>query len=390
MLACSDRFLASLRQAHLIASSCQLWFPGEASPVEVGVEAGSVTIDATAQARRRGSVQIPWSLSAGIELGLDLRSLALGGYATLRHGLRYPTGERELLTLGHLRVESVSWETLAQSASLELADRMAQVRDEPFTAPFAAGGLRPAAAAVQIVQGVFGASIGYSTPHDPAITLADVWYSESRAEALTALEQAASAQSYFDAEGDFVFASAEPGPPVWAVDAGEEGVMIDAGEDLDRTGVYNGVLVTGQSTADSAPISALAVEDDPELPTRWGGPFGKVVLVAQSSSVQDAAQALAAAESLLRLRLKATRRLKLAAAPCPALEAGDTIDVLFPDGREERHQIDAVTVDMAGGAQTIDTRSNFDPEASELLAPVSLRFYSGAAAWRQLEDARGH
>ena len=82
--------------------------------------------------------------------------------------------------------------------------------------------------------------------------------------------------------------------------------------------------------------------------------------MAQSSSVQDAAQALAAAESLLRLRLKMTRALKLTAAPNPALEAGDTIEVVFPDGREERHQIDAVTIDLAGGAQEIITRSNFD------------------------------
>ena len=104
---------------------------------------------------------------------------------------------------------------------------------------------------------------------------------------------------------------------------GRQGVMVDAGEDLDRTGIYNGVLVEGQAAADTPPVSALAVDDDPDSPTLWDGPFGKVALIAQSSSVPDAAAALAAAESLLRLRLKLTRSLKLTAAPNPALEAGD-------------------------------------------------------------------
>ena len=106
----------------------------------------------------------------------------------------------------------------------------------------------------------------------PPITLADVFYTGQRAEALTILEQAASAEIYFDADGDFVFASKEPGPSVWSVDAGEDGVMIDAGENLDRTGIYNGVLVEGQADADQPPVSALAVDDNPSSPTLLGRP----------------------------------------------------------------------------------------------------------------------
>ena len=45
-------------------------------------------------------------------------------------------------------------------------------------------------------------------------------------------------------------------------------------------------------------------------------------MISQSSSVQDTAQALDVAESLLNLRLKMTRSLTLTAAPNPALEAG--------------------------------------------------------------------
>lgn len=386
----TDTFLRSLRETHVIAAACELYFPGDPEPVAVPVEGGSVTIDRTAQARRSGSVTIPWSLRAGEDLGLDLRALALGGYAAVKRGLRYGDGTTELITLGVLRVESVAWGTSDESATLELSDRMAQVRDEPFTAPYAAGGKRAAQAAVEIVQAVFGSAVSYSTLHDPPAVIQDAFYIGSRTDALTALEQSASAESYFDATGGFVFA-AKPdtaASPVWTVDTGEAGVMVAAGEHLDRTGIYNGVLVTGQPDADSPPVSALVTYDVPSSPIRWGGPFGKVALLADSQTVQDGAQAAEVATSLLRLRLRQTRALELTAAPNPALEAGDTILVRFPDGRAETHLIDAVTTPLSTEAQTITTRTQEDPSEITLMGAMGRSAYHGAAAWRELNEAR--
>ena len=129
--------------------------------------------------------------------------------------------------------------------------------------------------------------------------------------------------------------------------------MVDAGENLDRTGIYNGVLVEGQATADQAAVTALAVDDDPRQPDLMGRPVRQGRPDRPVLDRADAAQALAAAESLLSLRLKMTRSLTLTAAPNPALEAGDTISVVFPDGREEEHLIDSVTVDLGTGSQQI-------------------------------------
>ena len=385
----SDQFLAALRYSHVVSAACELYFPGDlGTPVPVPVEAGTVTIDRTAQNRRVGSVTVPWSLRAGQDLGVDLRTLTLGGYCILRRGLRYASGATELVQLGMLRVESVTWNTLDASASLELSDRMSQVRDEPFTTPYNAKGKTPAAAAVQIVQAVFGASIGYLTPYTPAGTLGDIIYTGDRVtDALSLLEQSYGAETYFNAAGDFVFAQ-KPGdvdPVRWTVDAGALGVMVDASENLDRTGIYNGVLVQGQAEADLPPVAALATYDDPASPIRWGGPFGKVALIADSSTVTTVAQAAAAAQDLLRLRLKHTRSLELTGAPNPALEAGDTIRVVFPDGRDERHLIDAVTVDLAGAAQQIITRTQATPVSAPV--PAADRLFYGRSAWREAADA---
>jgi hypothetical protein len=385
----SAQFLESLRFSHVIAAAAELVFPGSTETVSVPVEAGSVTIDRTAQSRRTGTIQIPWSLEAGEDLGIDIRTLPLGGYAIVRRGLRYARGDTELIELGRLRVESVSWDTLAASASLELADRSAQIADEPFSAPYSAAGQTPAGAAIGIVQGVFGDSIRYLTPYNPAGTLGDINYSGARTDAIADLEQSWGAETYFDADGDFVFA-AKPGdaePVVWVVDAGAAGVMVNAQESLDRTGIYNGVLVTGQGDADVPPAIGLAVYDDATSPVRWGGPFGKVLMLADSTSATTDAEAAATARSLLNLRLKQTRSLQLAAAPNPALEAGDTIEVDFPDGRSERHLIDSTTINLATDAQEITTRTLFAP--SVLTGDVGTdRLYQGRDAWRQVADAR--
>ena len=387
----SDQFLAALRYSHVITATCELYFPQDlATAVPVPVEAGTVTIDRTAQNRRAGQVTIPWSLRAGQNLGLDLRTLTLGGYCVLRRGLRYASGATELVQLGRFRVESVTWNTTDASASLELSDRMSQVRDEPFTAPYNAKGKTPATAAVQIVQAVFGATIGYLTPYTPAGTLGDIVYTGDRVtDALSLLEQSYGAETYFNAAGNFVFAQkpADDAPVLWTVDAGELGVMVGASESLDRTGIYNGVLVQGQAEADVPPVSALAIYNDPASPIRWGGPFGKVALIADSSTVTTAAQAMAAAQDLLRLRLKHTRSLELTNAPNPALEAGDTIRVVFPDGRDETHLIDAVTVDLAGQAQQIVTRTQATPVSGPDL-PAGDQLFYGASAWQEAAYAR--
>ena len=378
----SPEFLASLRFSHVIAAAAELIFPGETTTIPVPVEAGTITIDRTAQHRRSGTITIPWSLRANEDLGIDIRTLALGGYALVHRGLRYASGDTELILMGRLRVESVTWDTLAASASLELADRNAQVADEPFSAPYSASGQTPAQAATGIVYGVFGDAIAYHTPYSPTSTLGDITYTGQRTDALSALEQSYAAETYFDANGDFVFA-AKPGdaePIVWTVDASATGVMINAQESLDRTGIYNGVLVTGQGDADQPPVTGLAIYSDPASPVRWAGPFGKVALLADSTSVTTDEDAAATASSLLNLRLKQTRSLTLTTAPNPALEAGDTIGVEFPDGRSETHLIDATTIDLATDAQQITTRTLFAPTTSEML--------HGPDAWHELSDAR--
>lgn len=543
----STRFRATVRESHQVAAEVELYFPlvEPSVPVDVAVEQGHMTIDRNAQVRRTASLRIPWSLTAGEELGLDVRTLPFGGHARLRTGIRFPDGTVELVILSEwMRVESVTWGTLDQTATIELADRMVAVRDFPFLVPFDCSGMPVGQAAYNIVHEVFGDTITYRILYNPPTPLNGVILSGSRVDALAQLARSVGGDAYFDADGAFVFdvaaggvqiattgdiygqnrpdpiphptgwqvienipdtsqivvgmsvtgigipvsgrrvieildahsvrlnARAHPAarknsrltpgspivteitdtddlsyglvasgpgiqagsivteirpaevtlslpavstpdlypivhydappnpadllfaggmaqPPVEFIDTGDAGVMVDTNESIDRSQTFNGVYITGQATPVSAAFSMLVTDDDPDSPTYWGGPFGKVVRIENTSAIQSSEQGFYSGTALLNDSLGLTRPLAIRAAPNPALEAGDVIQVDFDDGRSERHLIDTVTHDLGpSDSLAITTRSTFTPVALDLMLPLPTRrrVLHGAAVWRELRD----
>jgi hypothetical protein len=384
MLAASDAFKASLRTSHAVAIECELLQPG-AEPITLPVESGAVEMDRTARTRRTASISVPMTVD------VDVRSLPFGSYVRVKRGIRYASGERELVVLGYLRVESVGWQTHEDTATLELADRMVQVSDEVLLAPVSAAGLKPTAAAIAMVTEVFGGAITYTSTIDPASepTLVDVVYSGNRADAVADLAQAVGGAAGFDMDGNFRI---EPLPtlaaePVWTIDAGAEGVMVSAGESLDRTTVFNGVLVQGQPSSDGPPVAALVVDDNPESRTYWGGPFGKVARLETSTAVQTEAQAEATASALLLNQLGLGRQVSVASVPNPLLVAGDTVELVFPDGRSELHLIQSHRTPLnATEPSTLVSRSVW--QAVSTLREPLLRSYFDREAWQALSDAR--
>lgn len=390
MLAVSDRFLAALRESHTVSIAARVYRPSAPTvPIDVPVVGGQVRIDRDARVRRQGTLEVAFSLDD--QTARDtVRELPFGGYAVIERGIRFADGSVERVQLGHFRIESVAWDELQGEASLTLADRFAQVQDEPFLTPYAPAGLKPSDAAVAIVQQVFGTSIAYhvlTTPaSEPAIQ--DTVYEEDRAQAVGDLASSVDAEVMFDHLGDFVIRPRGGSVlPVWTVDAGDRGAMIAASETLDRSTVRNGVLVRGQPSAEAAPIYALAINDDPASPTRWAGPFGKVALISSSTAVQTQAQADATAASLLNLRLGASRTLALQALPNPALEPDDVIALVHADGRTEEQTVNALQIGLdATGTLELTTTSQYTPTLD--LTPRRVRVFGGNRVWRRLRDAR--
>jgi Domain of unknown function (DUF5047) len=391
MLSVTSRFLAAVRESHAVAVAAALYRPSAPStPVDVRVIAGTLTCDVDARSRRQGTLEIAFSLADPVTEEI-VRELPFGGYAVLERGIRYADGTVERVHLGRLRVENVSWAELQGSASLTLADRMAQIADEAFTTPYAPAGLKPTDAIVDLVEAVFGATIAYKVTTTPASEpmLQDVVYDEDRAAAISDLASGVDAEAFFDNLGDFVLRPrpTSVGTPVWTFDAGTRGVMLGAAESLDRSSVRNGVAVRATPDPTLPPIYSLATDADAASPTRWGGPFGRVPLIVNSNSIQTQAQADATAARLLNLRLGLSRTLELRGVPNPAIEPGDLIEIVHPDGRSELQYVNAMTIGLdPAGELTMTTRANWRPEP--LGTPTKLRMFTGDMALRELAEAK--
>lgn len=391
MLTVTARFLSAIRETHTVSVAATLYRPSAPStPIAANVLGGQLTADLDARVRRQATLEIAFALTDPVTADV-IRELPFGGTATIHRGITYADGSIERVQLGRFRVDAVTWPALQGQATLTLSDRMAQVQDESLTQPYVATGQKPSDAIVALIQAVFASSIAYHVSTTPATeaTLTDAVYTNDRAAAVSDLAASITAGAYFDNLGDFVLAPKPTGtgPAVWTIDAGPTGVMVSETEALDRSSVRNGVAVTATPDPSLAPIYSLAVDSDPASPTRWGGPFGKVALLVDSTSIQTQAQADASAVSLLNLRLGLSRTLELHGIPNPALEPGDLISVLHPDGRSEVQYVNAISLGLGPDADlTITTRANWRPQPA-LLAGARVIAHSGPAALEQLVDA---
>jgi hypothetical protein len=387
----TPKMAAALRDSHLVAVQADIVRPG-LEPVTVPVIGGDVSGDRTAQVRRTGRLLIPWRLDlpgsvTGVEL--DLRELPFGSYADLYRGVRYADGTADLVRLGYLRIDTVTYGSDNAEAELALSDRYAQVIDEKLMYPLSAKGQLPAKYAVHLVTEVFGTSITYTVtvPDAAQPTLDDVTFDTERGDAVAVLCRAVAAEGYFDTAGNFrVDGIPDPGstPPVWTIDAGLEGVMIASGEAYDRQGIYNGVLIRGQTSLGSHEFQVLVTVTDPTSPLRWGGPFGKVLHIEQSNAYGTKAAAQTAAQTMLSAQLGLTRTITLHAVPNPALAPSDVIRVAFPDGRDETHVIDTIVTPLDPVAPIeLTTRLVYTGALSELFSVAT-----GPAAVREARRAR--
>jgi hypothetical protein len=374
VLPVSERFLLALRDAHAISVACNLFPPGSATPISVDVVNGEVNANAAARVLRQGSVEVAFAREDTATASL-LQSLPFGGYCALERGIEFADGTVERVPLGMFRVDSVVWGELTGSATLNLSDRFAQIQDEPLALPFNTRGKHPTDAIVTLVQAVFGSAIAYHVETTPSLEplMAGTIYDQEREAAISDLQQAVSAETLFDVHGDFVVRPTyKPHAPVWVIDTGERGVLVSAETTLDRSSVRNGVSVRGQPDSELPPIYGLATYTNPASPLRWGGPFGRVVMIAESTAVSTQAQADATARSLLNLRLSMSRTFAVSSVPNPALEPEDVVTIIFPDGHSEDQAIKETHIGLGPegtlGLVTVDKYAgDFAPTALPLL-----------------------
>jgi hypothetical protein len=345
----SVRFLPRLGESHTPATEVKL-FKTDGSVVTIEHTGGSVPVDRGQTIRRTCTVT-----TADVSLIPRTPADKLATYgARLRiaRGVTYGDGSQELVPLGVFRLDSVDGDPADGPVTLQGKSLEACVADDKFTEPYKATGTVVGAATALIQRSLPDADV-ISTIVDAPIGArtfdveADPWAGVQE------IVAAAGAECYTNADGVFVIATLpdpETTPAVWEVAAGERGVYVSGSRAMSSDGVRNGWLARGENTEENVPpVSYLAVDADPNSPTYWGGLYGRRPDF-YSSSTLTTVNACAQAAALKLAAGKAPNASgDFSSLPNPALEPGDVIRVIHPDGTRELHQVQSFSVPLDTG-----------------------------------------
>jgi hypothetical protein len=354
----SERFLARLAESHTPVTQVQL-FLTDGRVIDLPHTGGSVTVDRSQAIRRTCTVTCP---DPALIPRTPTDQLAVyGSRLRISRGVEYGDGTQELVPLGLFRLDSVDGDVSEGPVNLQGKDLSAVIADDKFITRYRASGTVVTAITSLIRRTLLDATI-ISLITDTAI--GSRWF-DIEADPWAGCQEiaaAAGAEVYANADGEFVISTLPDlttVEPVWAVEATEGGVYISGTRGMTSDGVYNGVLARGENSSENVPpVSALVVDNDPNSPTYWSGPYGRRPLFYSSSTLTTTA----ACQNAARLKLAEARAPNasgdISSLPNPALEPGDVLRVMHEDGSRELHQVASFSVPLdLGGDFPISTIS---------------------------------
>lgn len=332
----SDRFLRSLRGSHTMLSRATVlttYHEGvgaAAAGVQIPIRSGDVMTDADADIR--ATLEITTTQAWGSLLSV------YGNELFVERGLQLGAGVEEWVSQGYFRIDRVS-QADAPDGELRVtgSDRMSGIVDGRPVAPIHFTAATTVGTAVaQLVLDIYpDATIVWDDatnllPLGRAITIED-----SRYQGLRDLVAAFAKVVWWNHRGELAIAAPpQDTDPVWDINAGAGGVLIQVDREQSREGVYNGAVVTGEGADTTAPARAVVVDDNPDSPTYWGGRFGKVPRFFASPLITTDAQAEAAGRTMLRAHSGVPYLLDFDTVPNPGLEPDDPIAITTRSGTE--------------------------------------------------------
>lgn len=345
--------------------------------VTLPVSSGSVAIDATANVRRTLTAVI--ADPSYIPIFASSNLAPYGQEVHLNMGIQYADQTQELIPMGVFEIYSITWNDAGGAIpTITAYDYGKKIDDAVLAGPVDRSGEKAFNMIQRFVLDVLETNVIIDPDLQDYFLPGGSVFDNNRWDAINTILGPLGATGFFDVHGNFIV---QPVPVVnanttdddisWTVDAGPNGVMVDAQRSVSREGCYNFVTALGTATSDTteAPPAGYAADNDPTSPTYWGPassvpngpyvttPFGDVVLRYENSVMTTAAQCAVAAQAQLAMVLGIAKSLDLTAVPNPALDGGDIIKVVFFDGSFEYHLIDSMSIGLNDGSFTMTTRS---------------------------------
>lgn len=354
-------------------------FTGLTTPLSIEPDSDSkVTIDVGAVNRRMLNLVLPRSQSLFDTIAVP------GGEITVTQKVLFGDRTSELVPLG---VFPVTEQSMTHTADGQLAlicpDRWSFIQGCGFdTARTSIAGNTGSQEIKRLIEGAWtnaawpfpgwaagSPDMGATTKVGPL-----VWTDGSRDNATRKLLKLNSYDAYFDANG---LAVLRPTPilttssvPVWVVNPGEAGVLIDAERIRDLSVVRNVIVVSTTASDVILPIQVVANLHDPAVDQLSSlGPMQRRTLD-YSDNFRSTAQMLAAGKVQLNLQLSVQQQLTLTARSNPWLDGYDVITGILPKGDGttqpvEQHLIQTATIPLTPRGQQVITVRSTRPTADD-------------------------
>jgi hypothetical protein len=341
----SERFLEALRVSHEVSTRIDVFYNGALVYEDLPVEEGSVTVDEGSQVRRNANLTVA-------DPNLDPSSIIdlLAPFGTefmVRRGIRYQEGDEETIPLGVFRVDEASRSSWFDGVHIVGSDRAGGLVDARFLAGWnTPGGIEIRDEIYNLVHDVYPNIEFYDLTDDDSPTQPAVWDRE-RMEAIEKLSAALGAEFIFDPLGRAILrpVTTELADEAdWTVNCGDYGVMLDVATGISRSEVYNAVAAFGEQQDGSPPVQGFAFVTNG--PLAWGGPFGKKPRFFTSQFITTSGQAQKAAKGILVRSTGFNRSVQPTTIVNPALDAGDTLQIILPDDSEYWHVLRSMTIPL--------------------------------------------
>jgi Domain of unknown function (DUF5047) len=322
------------------------------------ITGGQVQVDRTAATRRQCQFSIADDERELIPLltgtnRVDLGPLEIRPY----RGLQFPNGRKECIPQGVFRVSKATV-TDEGTPTLQVTgyDRSRTVARAALTTTYVVANASPITSAI---SNLVDFCLPFDVPVnkailsvDPATTHGTLVYHEQD-NPWTHCEELGSvigAEVFFDLDGWLTIQDTPD--PANATDVafqfidGITSTMLSVQHDLDDEPGYNGVVVVGDSSQNTSTVPrALVVDNNPNSPTYWFGPYGRVPEFVTDSAVNSQQQATALAQGRLRQRLGWTETYVVACVPHPALTEEDLIGITrAPSGVDDIVSIEQMII----------------------------------------------
>lgn len=352
MYARSAAFDAAVKKSHLAIFKCEIYDNGILQRT-LDIGEGNVRVEDAAVRRRFDARLVDPDGTLTPDDASDLLA-PFGNEIKIYRGIRFDSGTEEYLSLGVFGLDDIKIDDSGETLGLTIEgyDRAHKVQKAKFVTEYVvASGTNYATAIQDLILSRFPAaqfnfiSTTRTTPKLVFEAGSDPW------EAARKMAGNIGCDLFFDTSGicklvaivDPTTASVD-----WRYAEGAEAMFLYINKRMTNEGVYNHVIVTGESTENtSGPVRAEAKDDNPASPTYYLGDFGDVVYFQASEFITTQSQAQDVANARLQKVLGASEEVRILNVPHPAHEIDDVIEIVRAKSKiDARYVIDGLTIPL--------------------------------------------